>query len=93
MFRDIINKGREIADKMTNIVMNFTETEAKVREATSDEAWGPHGQLLQQIADLTFTHGSFLEVMCTLWSRLHTESSRSWRRVYKVVSCYGFLLA
>ncbi|KAF7255349.1 hypothetical protein EG68_07988 [Paragonimus skrjabini miyazakii] len=92
MFRDFINKGREIADKMTNIVMNFTETEAKVREATSDEAWGPHGQLLQQIADLTFTHGSFLEVMCTLWSRLHTESSRSWRRVYKSLILLDFLL-
>ncbi|KAF8570518.1 hypothetical protein P879_00825 [Paragonimus westermani] len=92
MFRDIINKGREIADKMTNIVMNFTETEAKVREATSDEAWGPHGQLLQQIADLTFTHGSFLEVMCTLWNRLHTESSRSWRRVYKSLILLDYLL-
>ena len=27
----------------TNVVMNYTETEAKVREATNDDAWGPTG--------------------------------------------------
>ena len=31
----------------TNVVMNYTETEAKVREATNDEAWGPTGAILQ----------------------------------------------
>lgn len=25
--------------------MNYTEVEAKVREATNDEAWGPTGRL------------------------------------------------
>ena len=27
------------------MVMNYTETEAKVREATNDEAWGPTGKI------------------------------------------------
>jgi telomere length regulation protein len=27
------------------VVMNYTEIEAKVREATNDEAWGPTGEL------------------------------------------------
>ena len=26
------------------MVMNYTEIEAKVREATNDEAWGPTGK-------------------------------------------------
>lgn len=26
--------------------MNYTEIEAKVREATNDEAWGPTGRFL-----------------------------------------------
>ena len=30
-------------DKATNIVMNYTETESKVREATNDDPWGPSG--------------------------------------------------
>jgi len=29
----------------TNVVMNYTETEAKVREATNDDAWGPTGTI------------------------------------------------
>ena len=29
--------------KATNVVMNYTETEAKVREATNDDPWGPSG--------------------------------------------------
>ena len=27
------------------MVMNYTEVESKVREATNDEAWGPTGEL------------------------------------------------
>jgi hypothetical protein len=27
----------------TNVVMNYTEIEAKVREATNDDSWGPTG--------------------------------------------------
>ena len=30
--------------RRTNVVMNYTEIEAKVREATNDEAWGPTGK-------------------------------------------------
>lgn len=28
----------------TNVVMNYTDVEAKVREATNDDPWGPTGQ-------------------------------------------------
>ncbi|GAA28512.2 clathrin interactor 1 [Clonorchis sinensis] len=74
------------------MVMNFSEVEMKVREATSDEPWGPHGQLMMQIADYTFTHNTYLEVMCTLWRRLYPENSRNWRRVYKSLVLLDFLL-
>jgi len=29
----------------TNVVMNYTDIEAKVREATNDDSWGPTGIL------------------------------------------------
>ena len=29
----------------TNVVMNYTEIEAKVRTATNDDAWGPTGTI------------------------------------------------
>ena len=40
--------------KATNVVMNYTETEAKVREATNDDPWGPSGTQMNEIARLTF---------------------------------------
>lgn len=70
----------------TNVVMNYTEVEAKVREATSDDAWGPHGTLMHEIAQYTFTYEHFPEVMGMLWKRMLHENRKNWRRVYKVRS-------
>ena len=36
------------------MVMNYTEMEAKVREATNDDAWGASSSLMQEIAQATF---------------------------------------
>ena len=68
----------------TNVVMNYSEVEAKVREATNDDAWGPHGQIMQEIAQYTFTYEHFPEVMGMLWKRLLHDNKKNWRRVYKV---------
>lgn len=53
---------RELFDKATNIVMNYTETEAKVVEATNDESWGPPGKLLQDLSQLSYSHENYNEV-------------------------------
>ncbi|GBP44127.1 Clathrin interactor 1 [Eumeta japonica] len=76
-------KVRELADKVTNVVMNYTEVEGKVREATSDEAWGPTGQQMQELAMATFTYEHFPEVMSMLWRRMLHDNKAHWRRTYK----------
>ena len=53
---------RELLDKATNIVMNYTETEAKVVEATNDESWGPSGKLLQELSQLSHSYENYNEV-------------------------------
>ena len=63
-------KVREMVDKATNLVMNYTETEAKVRDATNDDPWGPSGQQMQEVASYTFTYEQFPEV-----SIIHQSSS------------------
>lgn len=55
-------KVRELFDKATNIVMNYTETEAKVVEATNDESWGPPGKLLQDLSQLSYSYEHYNEV-------------------------------
>ena len=65
--------------------MNYSEVEARVREATNDEAWGPSGSLMQELARDTFMYESFPEVMGMLWKRMLHEGKKNWRRIYKVI--------
>ncbi|KAL3270084.1 hypothetical protein HHI36_009142 [Cryptolaemus montrouzieri] len=85
-------KVREIADKVTNVVMNYTEIEAKVREATNDEAWGPTGQIMQELAHSTFTYEHFPEVMSMLWKRMLQDNKQNWRRTYKSLLLLNYLI-
>ena len=66
--------------------MNYSEVEAKVREATNDEAWGPSGSLMQELARDTFMYECFPEVMGMLWKRMLHEGRKNWRRIYKVIA-------
>lgn len=68
----------------TNVVMNYTEIEGKVREATNDDPWGPTGVLMQELAHATFTYEHFPEVMSMLWRRMLQDNKTNWRRTYKV---------
>lgn len=72
--------------------MNYTETEAKVREATNDEAWGPTGQLMQELAHATFTYEQFPEVMSMLWKRMLQDNKQHWRRTYKALLVLAYLI-
>ena len=79
-------------DKVKNVVFQYTELEAKVREATNSDAWGASSSLMQEIAQGTnqlyqiYTHFSrgFNEVMGMLWMRMEDTSGPNWRQVYKV---------
>jgi len=85
-------KMREMVDKATNLVMNYTETEAKVREATNDDPWGPSGAQMQEIASFTFTYEQFPEVMGMLWKRMLQDNRSNWRRTYKSLLLLAYLV-
>ncbi|KAF6209130.1 hypothetical protein GE061_014874 [Apolygus lucorum] len=85
-------KVRELADKVTNVVMNYTEVEAKVREATNDDAWGPTGALMLEVAQATFTFEHFPEVMTMLWKRMLQDNKKNWRRTYKSLLLLNYLV-
>ena len=38
-----------------NVVYNFTEAEVKVREATSNDPWGPPSTLMADLAEMTYS--------------------------------------
>lgn len=85
-------KVRELTEKVTNMVMNYTEVEAKVREATNDEAWGPTGPQMQELAQSTFYYEQFPEVMGMLWKRMLQDNRAAWRRTYKSLLLLNYLV-
>uniref|UniRef100_F7B3Z0 Clathrin interactor 1 n=1 Tax=Macaca mulatta TaxID=9544 RepID=F7B3Z0_MACMU len=76
----------------TNVVMNYSEIESKVREATNDDPWGPSGQLMGEIAKATFMYEQFPELMNMLWSRMLKDNKKNWRRVYKSLLLLAYLI-
>jgi len=83
----IRNTFRNVADS----VMNVSNEERLVREATTMDKWGPTAQQMKAICDLTFQHASFLPVMKALLQRL-SEPGKYWRHVYKALLCIDYAL-
>ncbi|KAM9393728.1 epsin-3 isoform 2-T2 [Pholidichthys leucotaenia] len=77
--------------QMKNMVNNYTEAEIKVREATSNDHWGPPSSLMAEIADLTFNVVAFTEVMGMIWKRLN-DHGKNWRHVYKALTLLDYLI-
>ncbi|XP_048449924.1 epsin-1-like, partial [Rhincodon typus] len=77
--------------QVKNIVRNYSEAEVKVREATSNDPWGPSTALMGEIADLTYNVTAFAEIMGMLWRRLN-DHGRNWRHVYKALALAEYLV-
>ncbi|VBB34852.1 unnamed protein product, partial [Acanthocheilonema viteae] len=83
---------RKLGDKVQGMVMNYTEAESKVREATNEDPWGPTGPQMAEIAHMTYQYDAFPEVMSMLWKRMLQDNKNAWRRVYKSLTLLHYLL-
>lgn len=88
----------EVYDNMTtirrnlkNVVYNFTEAEVKVREATSNDPWGPPSTLMADLAEMTYSVQAYAEIMSMLWRRLN-DHGKNWRHVYKSLVVLEYLV-
>ncbi|XP_068958923.1 ENTH domain-containing protein 1 [Petaurus breviceps papuanus] len=77
--------------QVKNFVKNYSEAEVKVREATSNDPWGPSSSLMLDISDLTFNTVSLSEIMNMLWQRLN-DHGKNWRHVYKSLTLMDYLI-
>ncbi|RXN03477.1 epsin-2 isoform X1 [Labeo rohita] len=80
-----------IRRQMKNVVNNYSEPEKKVREATSNDPWGPSSSLMSEIADLTYNVVAFSEIMSMIWRRLN-DHGKNWRHVYKALTLLDYLI-
>ncbi|XP_060063337.1 epsin-2-like [Ylistrum balloti] len=74
-----------------NVVRNYSEAQVKVREATSNDPWGPSSTLMGEIADLTYNVVAFTEVMQMIWKRLN-DHGKNWRHVYKALVLLDYII-
>ncbi|GAB7365097.1 hypothetical protein MBLNU230_g6188t1 [Neophaeotheca triangularis] len=78
--------------QVQNAVMNYTEMEAKVREATNNEPWGASSTLMQEIASGTFNYQLLNEIMPMIYKRFTEKSAEEWRQIYKALQLMEFLV-
>ena len=80
-----------IRRNMKNVVKNYSDAQVKVREATSNDPWGPSSTLMSEIADLTYNVVAFSEIMQMVWKRLN-DHGKNWRHVYKALVLLEYLI-
>ncbi|EGP92738.1 uncharacterized protein MYCGRDRAFT_64949, partial [Zymoseptoria tritici IPO323] len=78
--------------KVQNAVMNYTEMESKVREATNNEPWGASSSMMQEIANGTFNYQLLNEIMPMIYKRFTEKSAEEWRQIYKALQLLEFLI-
>ncbi|KAI5813706.1 hypothetical protein BZA77DRAFT_320955 [Pyronema omphalodes] len=78
--------------KAQNVVMNYTEMEAKVREATNNEPWGASSTLMNEIASGTYNYQLLNEIMPMIYRRFTDKTAEEWRQIYKALQLLEFLI-
>ncbi|KAF9901343.1 hypothetical protein BX616_002287, partial [Lobosporangium transversale] len=74
-----------------NFSKGYTDMQAKVREATSNDPWGPSGTQMNELAAATFNQQAFLEIMEILDKRMN-DKGKNWRHVFKALTVLDYLL-
>ncbi|XP_046392909.1 epsin-2 isoform X6 [Ischnura elegans] len=80
-----------IRRNLKNLAHNYSDAQVKVREATSNDPWGPSSTLMSEIADLTYNVMAFTDIMQMIWKRLN-DHGRNWRHVYKALVLLEYLI-
>ncbi|CAO3644532.1 unnamed protein product [Cunninghamella echinulata] len=76
--------GKGVVRSIKNYAKGFTDVQIKVREATSNNAWGPSGTLMNEIAQATYNQQDFIQVMDMIDRRLN-DKGKNWRHVFKAL--------
>lgn len=75
---------KSATQKVKKYTLNLTDLEIKVEEATNAETWGPHGSVMNEIADAAFDPENYRQIMGVLARRLQ-EKDENWRMCYKAL--------
>lgn len=77
--------------EVKNYTKGYSDIQAKVRQATSNDPWGPSGTMMSEIAQATYNHHEFIEIMEMIDKRLN-DSGKNWRHVFKALTLLDYCL-
>ncbi|RPD56853.1 ENTH-domain-containing protein [Lentinus tigrinus ALCF2SS1-7] len=83
--------GKGIVRAAKNYTKGYSDVQAKVREATSNDPWGPSGTQMNELAQLSYNQDHFVEIMEMLDKRLN-DKGKNWRHVFKSLTVLDYLL-
>ncbi|EKM51338.1 uncharacterized protein PHACADRAFT_263382 [Phanerochaete carnosa HHB-10118-sp] len=83
--------GKGVVRVAKNYTKGYSDVQAKVRDATSNDPWGPSGTQMNELAQLTYNQNDFVEIMEMLDKRLN-DKGKNWRHVFKSLTVLDYLL-
>lgn len=82
----------KVVRSVKNVTKGYSSVQVKVRNATSNDPWGPTGTDMAEIASLTFgSPTDFYEIMDMLDKRLN-DKGKNWRHVLKSLKVLDYCL-
>ncbi|CAN8098435.1 unnamed protein product [Discula destructiva] len=82
----------KVMRSVKNVTKGYSTVQVKVREATSNDPWGPTGTQMAEIAQLTYNSSTeFYEIMDMLDKRLN-DKGKNWRHVLKALKVLDYCL-
>ncbi len=91
MTSKINNMSKSAVRVGKNYIKGYTDTQVKVRDATSNDPWGPSGQQMNELAQLSYNQNDFIEIMEIMDKRLN-DKGKNWRHVFKTLTLLDYLL-
>ncbi|KAI9472692.1 ENTH-domain-containing protein [Coemansia mojavensis] len=83
---------RNVYNKVKNVVMNYSEMEIKVNEATNSDPWGASSTLMRELADATHNRKDFDDIMPMIYVKINDMDPANWRQVYKALQLVEYLV-
>ncbi|KAI9846241.1 MAG: hypothetical protein M1837_004230 [Sclerophora amabilis] len=82
----------KVIRSVKNVTKGYSSVQVKVRNATSNDPWGPTGSEMSDIAQMTFNNSNdFTEIMDMLDKRLN-DKGKNWRHVLKALKVLDYAL-
>ncbi|KAK1147661.1 hypothetical protein N8T08_001005 [Aspergillus melleus] len=82
----------KVVRSVKNVTKGYSSVQVKVRNATSNDPWGPTGTEMAEIASMTFSSPTdFYEIMDMLDKRLN-DKGKNWRHVLKSLKVLDYCL-